>query len=62
MELQSAGLSVDFKGHEIDLGVVELDPGHVLAIGAEPDCTGVGDNFFLVDPIAHAVEDGAGNA
>ena len=33
----------------------------MLAVGAEPDGPGVGDDLLLVHPVAHAVEDGAGN-
>ena len=62
MEFESARLTVDFERHNVDLRIVELDPSDVISVGAEPKGFGVGEDFFFVNPVGDAVENGPGNA
>ena len=62
LELEPAGLAVDLERHDVDGGVVELDPGELAAVGAEPEGARVRDHLLLVHPVRDPVEDGAGDA
>ncbi len=61
LKLDTSRLTIDLQGHDIDSSVVELNPGQMFAIGAKVQGLGVGNHLFLIDPIADAVENGAGN-
>ena len=61
LEFESSGLAVNFKRHQVDLGVVELDPSDVLRVGTEPDSSGVWNYLLFVDPVTNAIEDGSRN-
>ena len=62
MEFEATGLTVDLERHNIDPGVIKLNPCQVVAVGAEVKGFGVGYDFFLVYPVTDAVEDGARDA
>ena len=62
LELETSWLSIDLERHDVDVGVVELDPGDVSTVGTEPERPGVGDDLFLVDPVGDAIEHSTRNA
>ena len=62
LELEPAGLAVDLERHDVDGGVVELDPGELAAVGAEPEGARVRDHLLLVHPVGDPVEHGPGDA
>ena len=59
MKFYAARLPVDLQWHHVDFGVVEFNPGQMIAIGAKVQCLGVGDNLFFVHPVTNTVENGS---
>lgn len=61
LEFQSSWLSINFQGHHVHIGVIELDPCDMTSIGTEPEGASVGDDLLFIDPVGDSIEDGAGN-
>ena len=56
MEFCAARLPVNLQRHHVDFGIVEFNPGQVVAIGAEVQSLSVGDDLFFVYPVTDTVE------
>ena len=59
LKFYAARLPVDLQWHHVDFGVVEFNPGQMIAIGAKVQCLGVGDDLFFVYPVTDTVENGS---
>ncbi len=60
LKFNSSRSAINFQRHDVHLGVIELNPGHVLRVRTEPDGPRVADDFLFVDPVTNAVKDGPG--
>ena len=60
LKIKSARGSINLQGHQINFGIIKLDPSNTVGIGTEPQCPGVGNNFFFINPVTDTIEYGAG--